>query len=80
MAKPKERAKPAKPAQQQEFPAQNPGRLPKEPPAERPAPEDIRRRIEVAAYFRAKSRGFAPGYELEDWLQAEAEVKRRAQP
>jgi hypothetical protein len=33
-----------------------------------------RRRIEEAAYFRAERRGFAPGFELVDWLEAEAEV------
>ena len=26
------------------------------------------------AYYRAERRGFAPGYELDDWLAAEAEV------
>ena len=25
------------------------------------------------AYFKAESRGFEPGYELEDWLAAEGE-------
>jgi hypothetical protein len=30
--------------------------------------------IARAAYFRAMNRGFAPGYELADWLAAEAEV------
>lgn len=30
--------------------------------------------IEEAAYYRAERRGFAPGHELEDWLQAEAEA------
>lgn len=29
--------------------------------------------IATAAYFRAERRGFAPGNELADWLQAEAE-------
>jgi len=28
--------------------------------------------IAVAAYFRAEHRGFSPGNELDDWLQAEA--------
>ena len=32
--------------------------------------------IAVAAYYRAESRGFAPGRELEDWLAAEAEIER----
>ena len=27
-----------------------------------------------AAYFRAEKRGFAPGNELQDWIEAEAEV------
>lgn len=30
--------------------------------------------IAEAAYFRAERRGFSGGSELEDWLQAEAEV------
>ena len=31
-------------------------------------------RIAESAYLYAEARGFAPGYELEDWLQAEKEV------
>ena len=27
-----------------------------------------------AAYFRAEKRGFAPGRELQDWVEAETEV------
>ena len=38
--------------------------------------EDRQRMIAEAAYYRAQARGFAPGYELEDWLQAEAKVNR----
>jgi hypothetical protein len=30
--------------------------------------------ISTAAYYRAADRGFAPGHDLEDWLQAEREV------
>jgi hypothetical protein len=30
--------------------------------------------IAVAAYHRAQRRNFDPGHELEDWLEAEAEV------
>ncbi len=30
--------------------------------------------IAERAYFKAERRGFAPGYELEDWLAAEREV------
>jgi hypothetical protein len=35
-----------------------------------------RRLIAQAAYFRAERRGFAPGRELQDWLEAEAEIER----
>lgn len=41
------------------------------------SPEELRKLISEAAYFRAKQRGFTPGYELEDWIQAEAEVMSR---
>ncbi len=37
-----------------------------------PSQEEI---IAVAAYFRAEHRGFAPGCEMDDWLQAEAKCK-----
>jgi len=37
-------------------------------------PEQRAGLIARAAYFRAQSRGFAPGDELADWLAAEAEV------
>lgn len=33
--------------------------------------------IAELAYFRAERRGFAPGGELRDWLEAEAEVRAR---
>ena len=33
--------------------------------------------IETTAYFIAERRDFAPGQELSDWLQAEAEIERR---
>lgn len=43
-----------------------------------PVTEDERRRmIEVEAYLRAEQRHFAPGHEIEDWINAEAEVDRR---
>ena len=48
-------------------------------PPEQPAPEDVRRRIEMSAYFKARARGFAPGYELQDWLEAEREVQKQAE-
>lgn len=37
--------------------------------------EDVRQRwIAEAAYYRAERRGFSPGRELEDWLEAEKEM------
>ncbi|WP_036302659.1 DUF2934 domain-containing protein [Methylotenera sp. L2L1] len=30
--------------------------------------------IAVTAYYKAESRGFEPGHEIQDWLEAEAEV------
>jgi hypothetical protein len=50
----------------------DPLRFIKLPP--RGAPEDRQRLIAKAAYFLAERRHFQPGYELEDWLAAEAEV------
>jgi hypothetical protein len=39
--------------------------------------EETRRQIAEAAYFRAQERGFEPGRELEDWVEAESEVMGR---
>jgi len=36
--------------------------------------EQTRLMIEEAAYYLAEKRGFAPGHELEDWLQAKAQI------
>ncbi len=38
--------------------------------------QDVNNRVAMCAYFKAESRGFEPGHELEDWLAAEAEVGR----
>jgi hypothetical protein len=38
------------------------------------------RLIADIAYFAAERRGFSPGYELEDWLQAEQEVEASMEP
>lgn len=35
------------------------------------------RMIAVKAYYCAERRGFAPGHELEDWCEAEAEIDRQ---
>jgi hypothetical protein len=36
--------------------------------------DELQKLISEAAYYRAKQRGFEPGHELEDWIEAEAEV------
>lgn len=38
--------------------------------------EQARLMIEEAAYYLAEKRGFTPGHELEDWLQAEAQIMK----
>ncbi|HET7197924.1 MAG TPA: DUF2934 domain-containing protein [Burkholderiales bacterium] len=42
-----------------------------------PTPEELYRMIQETAYFKAKARNFAPGHEVQDWIEAEAEVRRR---
>ena len=37
-------------------------------------PADLTDRIARRAYALAKERGFSPGHELDDWLQAEREI------
>jgi hypothetical protein len=39
--------------------------------------DEVQRLIAVAAYYRAEQRGFEPGHELDDWIAAEKEVRRR---
>ena len=39
-----------------------------------PSPLERDEIVRIAAYYRAERRGFAPGYEWDDWLAAEAEV------
>jgi hypothetical protein len=43
------------------------------------SPEEVYRLIQESAYFKAKERGFAPGREVQDWIEAEAEVRNRLQ-
>lgn len=53
-------------------------RKPKAAAASRSRNDDDRHAsIARAAYLRSQSRGFQPGFELEDWLAAEAEVDQR---
>lgn len=32
--------------------------------------------IAEAAYYMAEKRGFVPGYEMQDWLEAEKEISK----
>ena len=41
------------------------------------APQERQQLIATVAYSIAERRGFVPGSELDDWLQAEAEVDAR---
>src|SRR3954462_2425980 len=41
------------------------------------SPEEIYRLIQETAYYKAKARGFQPGHEVQDWIEAEAEVRMR---
>lgn len=42
--------------------------------------EKRRHMIELAAYYRAERRGFVPGGELQDWLDAEREIGAKLAP
>ena len=39
--------------------------------------EEIYQWIAETAYFKAKARGFEPGGEVQDWIEAEQEVRSR---
>jgi hypothetical protein len=52
---------------------------PQQPEQSRPElSRDDQERIREAAYYRAQQRGFSPGYEIEDWLAAEAQIRNGA--
>lgn len=38
------------------------------------SPQERNEMVAVAAYFRSEQRGFVPGQELEDWLEAAAVI------
>ena len=63
---------PSKPLQ-----AERPSRAAPDTPSPKLSPEDVYKLIQESAYFKAKERGFAPGHEVQDWIEAEAEVRRR---
>jgi hypothetical protein len=39
--------------------------------------DEFQAMVAVNAYYKAKKRGFEDGYELEDWLEAEQEIRRQ---
>lgn len=41
-------------------------------------PETEHAMIAERAYFKAQKRNFAPGFELDDWLEAEREIKNQS--
>jgi len=58
-------------------PAGNENKSPRTLSSKRPLTSQQREQmIATMAYLRAEQRGFVPGHEQEDWLQAEAEVDR----
>lgn len=42
---------------------------------QKPSPHLLHRMIAEAAYYRAEKRGFAPGYDYMDWIEAERQIK-----
>lgn len=74
-SKPKVPKKPAKAIPKAATDAVTRKRAVPAPKAPRPGPERLAM-IAEAAYFRAERRGFAPGAEVQDWLEAEAEIER----
>lgn len=46
---------------------------PQQQTTRKPSPE----MIAEAAYYKAEKRGFTPGMELHDWLEAEKEIQER---
>ena len=40
--------------------------------------EDKCTQIAVRAYYKAEARGYEPGHEVQDWLDAEAEIEAEA--
>ena len=41
------------------------------------SPEVCHEMVAVCAYYKAEKRGFAPGYELKDWDEAEQEINEQ---
>ena len=39
--------------------------------------DEFREMVATAAYYRAEKRGFEPGHEMDDWLEAEQEIRKQ---
>ena len=39
--------------------------------------EGFREMVATSAYYRAEKRGFEPGHEIDDWLEAEKEISKQ---
>lgn len=75
--KPRTTAAPKPAAKKGAAAGKTPARKPAAPvrtAAAGPSAAEREEMVRTAAYYRAERRGFAPGYEWEDWLAAEAEV------
>jgi hypothetical protein len=42
--------------------------------------EELSNRVAEAAYYKAEARGFEPGHEIDDWLDAERELTCDSEP
>lgn len=75
---PKVKAEPRMSNRGAAVPVKSKGKSAKQRPDPGPAlsAQERERFVAQAAYFRAEKRGFAPGCELQDWIEAEAEVLR----
>ncbi|MFA6164199.1 MAG: DUF2934 domain-containing protein [Methylobacter sp.] len=40
-------------------------------------PDKFREMVAERAYCKAEKRGFVPGHEMEDWLEAECEIRNQ---
>jgi hypothetical protein len=38
--------------------------------------EDMVTRIDLSAYYKSEARGYEPGHEIQDWLEAEEELRQ----
>ena len=39
--------------------------------------DEFREMVAINAYYRAEKRGFEPGHDIDDWLEAEQEIRKQ---